>query len=452
VEWQHKQSFTNEVDLTIDLNKQSDATIVHDFFNREFNERNEPESVADVTKRGDNYTLSALVRPQFNDFFAEVERLPEVKLATDRTKIGTTPLFYEGESSAGYYNNVSGYYTNDPLFEGHTFRMDTFHQLVLPEVLFGWLAVVPRAGVRYTYYEDAPDTAPQTNEVKRVVGDLGTEASFKFSQTWNDAQFRPLDVNGLRHIVQPFVDYQWVPAPNVASNELFQFDTIRTTTNNAGQAFSVTRWSPLDFPEFNTIDAITRENILRFGLRQKLQTERDGKPWDLVELEGWTDWNIQRNPGDKDFSDFFGTLRLQPLRWIVMDAFTRYDMVSHQLDELNTDARILNSDRWSIGVGTRYLKDDSNIVSVDATYKLNRLWTAQVYQRFDFQTGTWEEQEYSLRQEMHDWFFTYGFRYVNQLTQGHDMAAFVSVTLKAYPSVELGANRIDLGGGGDTGD
>ena len=364
VEWQHKQTFTNDVDLTIDLNKQSDPTIIHDFFSREFHREGEPESVADVTKRGDNYTLSALVRPQFNDFFAEVERLPEVKLAVDRTKLWSTPLFYEGESSAGYYNNVPGD-TNDPLFQGHTFRVDTFHQLVLPQFYFGWLSIVPRAGGRYTYYENAPDTAARTNEVRRIVGDLGAEASFKLSRTWNDVQFRPLGIDGLRHIIQPFADYQWVPTPNVTSNELFQFDTIRTTTNAIGEAFSVTRWSPLDFPAFNSIDAISRENILRFGLRQKLQTQRDGKPWDLVEVEGWTDWHIQQNEGEKDFSEFFGTLRLRPTQWIAADAFTRYDMLSGQLKELNTDARILNGDRWSLGIGTRLLQHDSNLVSAE---------------------------------------------------------------------------------------
>jgi lipopolysaccharide assembly outer membrane protein LptD (OstA) len=451
VEWQHKQAFTNDVDLTIDLNKQSDPTVIHDFMSAEFYHQTEPESVADITKRGDNYTLSALVRPQFNGFFAEAERLPEVKLAVDRTKLWSTPLFYEGESSAGYYNNV-GDDTGDPLFQGHTFRADTFHQLVLPQYYFGWLSIVPRAGGRYTYYEDAPDTAPRTNEVSRFVGDLGTEASFKLSRTYDDVQFKPLGIDGLRHILQPFADYQWVPTPNVATNNLFQFDTIRTTTNAINQAFSVTRWSPLDFPAFNTIDAITGENLLRFGLRQKLQMQRDGKPWDLVEIEGWTDWRIQQNAGEKDFSDFFGTLRLRPTQWIAMDASTRYDMLAGQLEELNTEARILNGDRWSVGIGTRFLKDDSNLAMADIAYRLSRHWTAQMYQRFDFQDGTWEEQDYMLRQETHDWYISYGFRYVNQRTGGRDMAAFISLTLKAYPSVQLSANRIDLGSGTSTGD
>jgi LPS-assembly protein len=452
VEWQHKDELTNNVSVTVDLQQQSDAAVIHDFFSAEFGRQNQPESVADITKRGENYTISGMLQPQLNPYFAEVERLPEVKLATDRTRLWSTPLFYEGETSAGYYDNVQGSFTNDSLFVGRAFRFDTFHQLVLPQFYFGWLSIVPRAGGRYTYYGDSPDTASTTNDLKRFVGDLGAEASFKMSRTWDNVQFQPLGVNGLRHILQPFVDYQWVPAPNVNSNQLFQFDTIRTTsptfaTNASAQAFSVTRWEPLDFPAFDSVDAITKEDTVRFGLDQKLQTLREGKPWDLVELEGWTDFHAEENPGEKIFSEFFGTLRLKPTQWIAMDAFTRYDMLTGQLLELNTEARIQNNDRWSIGIGTRYLQDDSNLISVEVAWRLSRLWTAQMYQRFDSQTGTWEEQSYMLRQETHDWYVGYGFRYVNDLNYGHDLAAFVSLTLKAYPSVEVGANGIDLGAG-----
>ena len=81
---------------------------MHDYFRHEFDHDRAPDSVADITKGGPDYTLSFLVRPQFDDFFAEVERLPEAKLAVDRTRLGNTPLFYEGESSVGQYHNIPG--------------------------------------------------------------------------------------------------------------------------------------------------------------------------------------------------------------------------------------------------------------------------------------------------------------------------------------------------------
>ncbi len=438
-EWDHKQFFPNDVDVTLTLEKQSDSAVIEDFFPREFRENSEPDSVVDITKRGDNYTLSALVRPQFNDFFAVVDRLPEVKLAVNRTRLGSSPLFYESESSAGYYNNDPGD-TGDPLFRGSSMRADTFHQLVLPEVLFDWLSVVPRAGGRYTFYSRAPDTAQDTNDVSRVVGDLGMAVSFKISRTWTDVQNSRWHIDGLRHIIEPFADYQWVPAPNVKTNDLFQFDTIRTITITNSEVMPLARYLPLESPAFNEIDAITRENTLRFGLRQRLQTQRDGQPWDLVDLTCWTDWNIEANQGGKESEDIFGSLELRPVEWFALDSSTRYDYQEGVLREFNTEMRIHDGDLWSVGLGTRYLKDDSNLVSASVAWRLSRRWVVQVYERFDMQDGQWEEQDYMLRQEMHDWYINYGFRY-NQQQGGDEKAFFVTFTLKAFPGSQLAVNR-----------
>ncbi len=139
-EWQHKQYFTNNVTVTVDLTKLSDSDVMEDFFRKDFDHNREPGSVADVTKRGPDYTLSLLTTPQFNEFFAGVERLPEGKLAVDRTRLGNTPFFYEGESSIGQYHNVPGDTnvlgsTSDTNFVGNAVRGDTFHQIVMPGML-----------------------------------------------------------------------------------------------------------------------------------------------------------------------------------------------------------------------------------------------------------------------------------------------------------------------------
>lgn len=459
-EWQNKSVFPDDITLTLDLNKQSDQDVVRDFFPDDYRRNNEPASVIDVTKRGESYTLSAMVQPQLNSFFAEVERLPEVKLAVNRTRLFSSPIYYEGESSVGYYNNVAAD-TGDPLFRGSTARMDTFHQLVSPQLLFGWLSFVPRAGGRYTFYERAPDTASETNEVKRFVTSLGAETSFKLTRTWPDVENKRLGIDGLRHIVEPFANYAWVPTPNVLSNNLFQFDTVRSvviTTNirfNAAHTVVKTnietlvdsRYLPLEFPAFNDIDAIGRVDTLRFGLRQRLQTRHDGRPWDLIALTGWTDWHIERTSGENQFSDVFGTMEVRPTDWIALNSFTRYDPHDGVVRELNNDVRVSDTDQWSIGIGTRYLKDDSNLVSGSVTWRLARNWVAQVYERVDMQDGQWEEQDYVLRQETHDWFITYGFRYQSNRTKADDKSIFVSVTLKAFPGVKLSANQVDVGAG-----
>jgi hypothetical protein len=437
--WQHKQTLPGDVAVTVDLNKWSDPDVLDDFFPREFQEQSEPQTVVDVTKRGANYSLSLQARPQLNPFFAEVERLPEATWAVNRLRLLNTPVFYEGETRAGYLVNHAGD-TGDPLFDGQTVRADTFHQLVVPQLIGGWLSVVPRAGIRGTYYLDTPDTAPRTSEVRRVAYDLGTEASFKLSRTWSDVRNEWLQIDGLRHIAQPFVNYSWMPDPHVNTTDIYQFDTVRTVALPDGEILPVTRYMPVDFPAYNAIDSLQRLHVVRFGLRQRLQTRRNGQSWDLADLEGWTDYRIEQNPGERDWGDFYGVLRLRPTSWSRLEAGTRYDMNSGILREFNTGVHVAHDDRWSVGVGTRFMKEDSNLVSTEVAVRLTRHWTAVMYDRVDIRDGTWEEQEYMLRQETHDWFINYGVRYRSPRVAKDEVMVFLAFTLKAFPSMKLMVN------------
>jgi len=314
-------------------------------------------------------------------------------------------------------------------------------------MLGGWLSVIPRAGIRGDYYSRAPEDSPDEEDVTRVIYDLGTEASFKMSREWDGAHSDWLHIDGLRHILQPFADYQWIPNPHTSTNDLFQFDGVRYTTLRDGDNLSVTRYSPLESPGYNTIDSIDGENTVRFGLRQTLQTRRDGEAWNLIDVTGWTDWHVEKfDTNTTDFADFFGTLEFRPYRWFSLNAFSRYDMDAGVLREFNTEMRVIDASRWIFGIGTRYLQGDSNLIAGDFAYQLTRHWSARIYERFDMQDGTWEEQSYSLRQETHDWFIDYGFRDLgrhpdtNGNTAKSELAVFVNVTLKAFPSSTLKFN------------
>ncbi len=436
-EWQHKQQLPDDVDLTVNVVKQSDLDFMADFFRGRYEKEGEPSSVLDATKRGENYTLSLLARPQLNSFYAEVERLPEARWSVNRVRVGKTPLFYESDTSAGYYHNTMGY-TNDPFFVGSSPRVDTFHQLVWPQQYFGWLSVVPRAGVRGTYYLNAPDGAPDTNEVHRLMANVGVESSFKISRTWDDVENKTWDIHGLRHIVEPFVDYQWVPSPSADANDLFQFDTYRYLTLMDGSRMLLARYRPLDFPANTAIDALGRQNTARFGVRQTLQTRRNNQPWDLATLELWTDYNFEETAWGKDFADLFATLRLSPSRWWTLDTGARWGIEDQRLRELNAGLLVHDEGRWSVDIGTRYLDNYSNLVGGLFSYRLSRHWTFVMNQRLDMQDGTWEEQEYMLRQETHDWYLNYGFRRTGQRIRSDENTFFFSVSLKAYPSVRIG--------------
>jgi lipopolysaccharide assembly outer membrane protein LptD (OstA) len=436
-DWLHKEMIeSKDIDITARLTKQSDTDFMDDFYRKQFQAEGEPGSIVDVTKRGENYTLSATLQPQLNSFYAEVERMPEAKWTVNRVRIGQTPLFYEGETSAGYYHNVIGN-SSETIFSGSSTRADTFHQLVLPQKYFGWLSVVPRAGVRGTYYLNAPEGASNTNEIRRLMLNAGMETSFKLSRTWSDVESKLWDIHGLRHIIEPYLDYQWVASPNVSSQDLLQFDTYRYARLWQGGRMLTSRYTAFDFPANSAIDALGRQNAVRFGVRQRLQTERNGTAWDLVEMDGWTEWNLEQTAMARDFSDFFGVLKLAPFSWLSVETGARYGINDSALKEFNTDATVTQG-RWSVTASTRFLENDSNIVGGRVSYRLTRHWTAVISQGFDMQDGAWLSQDYSLEQETHDWIFSYGISRIERRIGDNETMFFFAISLKAFPSTKLG--------------
>ena len=157
-----------------------------------------------------------------------MERLPDIRLTGFRQQIGSTPLYYESESSAGYYRRAfaedAGTNGPPPGLNYEAARADTYHQVVLPQTFFGWLNVTPRVGGRFTYYSEASGPGATTDEQYRGVFNTGAELSFKASRLWPTVENSLFDVDGLRHIIQPSANYVFVPSPSVAPNQLPAFD------------------------------------------------------------------------------------------------------------------------------------------------------------------------------------------------------------------------------------
>ncbi len=246
------------------IEKLSDKRIHPDFFESEHRRNTQPRSFLEIEQLGRNFSLSLLAQPRVNDFYERIERLPEIKLNVFRQQIGQLPLYYENESSAGYLGHRFAK-TNNSTNDFHAARLDTWHQIVLPITFFNWLNVVPRSVGRYTYY--AATHGNSLEEQRRGVFHTGMEANFRASRTYNAVTNRFWSIQGLRHIVQPSINYAYIPEPSTLPSMLPRFD---------GELPSL--WQlPIQFPDYNSIDSINAQNVLRFGLRNKLQTKRGPK-------------------------------------------------------------------------------------------------------------------------------------------------------------------------------
>lgn len=424
------------------VNYQSDPFILRDFFESEYRENVRPKSFLEINQLWRNFSLDLLAQPQVNPFFETVERLPDVRLSAFRQQLGPTPLFYESETSAGYYRRNFANGTTNDYAAG---RADTFHQLVLPLTLFGWLNLTPRVGGRFTHYNEANGLGATTEEEDRAVFNTGAELSFKASRLWRGASSKLWQVDGLRHIIQPSFNYVFVPQPTRSPRELPQFDSELVST----------RLLPIDFPDYNAIDSIDSQNVVRLGLRNKLQTKRDGAVQNLIHWALFTDWRLDTRDGQGTFSDVFSDVELRPFSWLAVNSEVRYDVDQGALDIADHRMVIAPNDVWSLTLGHRYLRDNAllddpslaiddignNLFFTTLYYRFNENWATRISHQFEARDGTLEEQYYTVYRDLRSWTAALTFRVRESRSRPADYTVALTASLKAFPRFGLGADR-----------
>ena len=475
VSLQARQYLTEDIYASININKLSDTRFLQDFYESEFIRNPHPDNALSITKFADDYTVTLLARKQVNEFFDGTERLPELAFDATRQPILTSKAFYEGQTSVGSYRRNFAKGSALPDY-GYT-RVDSFHQFLFPHTYLGWLSVVPRIGVRGTWYSEtgstvqtAPvtpqelsDSTPKnadgtisrllkTGSVFRPVFNAGIETSFKASKAYESVQSRAWGLDGMRHIVQPYVNLSYVTTDS-NGKQLFQIDRLQRSSQLPG----------IDFPTFNSIDAISNWNIARIGARNRLQTRRDDTTFNWLEMDSYLDFRFQNpNYGSLDpdpgrYSNFVNRLRWNPLPWASLSVDSQLPILDTGFTEVNTDLYFMPSDRVSFSVGHRYLSgnilfQDSSLLNIGAHYRVNDNWAVSARGSYEFRDHIFESQSYEIHRDLTSWIASVGFTARNNGTSTksqNDYGVTLSFTLKDLPSVRLPLS-VNPGLGGNT--
>ena len=435
--WFHLAQINTNLTARVSIQKLSDPLVNRDFFESFHQQNTQPKSYLELNQQWRNFALSALVQPQVNTFFNRVERLPEIKFTGLRQQIGETPLFYESETSAGYFSREFMY---DDLPNFDAARFDSFHQILYPKHYFGWLNLTPRIGGSYGYYSSTSGTGTTLNEETRLVFNTGAEASMKLSRIYPQSKSRMLDAKGLRHIVIPSVNYIFVPKPNARPTSLPQFDYDIPSL----------RMLPIDFPAFNAIDAIDTSNVMRVGIRNQLQTKRGAEQTteNLLHWNLFADWRLNPEVVQDDFADMTSDISIRPRSWLSMSSQMRYSLEEGDYRLADQSITLTPNSTWSFQVGNIYIRDEptywgtgNNALYTRLYYRFNENWGARINHHFEARDGRMEEQSYTVYRDFRSFTGAFSLRMRNPRdNQESDYTVALIISMKAFPRLDLNSD------------
>lgn len=438
----HMQTFGPKDYFLSDFTYLSDQYMLEDFFEKEYRNSFQPQNYATFVHREENTTLSLSVYKRLNDFYEAVDRLPEFAVDVQRSQIADSPFYYEGRNSVAYLQKL--YPDGSGQEDYSSGRADSSHEVYYPTRHFGFLNVTPRTGYRATYYTETVDWMNVTQVVATVTSNstggvtsgtktnisqvansrgsdlrslfnVGLETSFRAFRVMNNDE--NMFGTGLRHVVEPYTDYTFVPEPNLRPAQLYQFDEI---------------------------DALDRRNDLRFGLRNRLQTKRNKAVSDIVSLDVFTTYSFEEANQDEPFSDVGMKSEFNLAKWCTIYIDGTYNLYTSQVDTFNTQARF-NAEDWRLNVEQRYLVDSSSLLITDLAWLPNKRWEYGVYDRFEFQTSRLEEQGLSVTRKYDCLSVALGGSYLPAYTRDDgserkaDYRVMFELSFLAFPNLKLGS-------------
>lgn len=462
--------------LDVDVNKISDEFFYEDFFQWEFRDDPQPDNFLNLVKRTDQGELSLLARFRGNDFYQSDSRLPEIAWEMARQPIKNSGLFYTSVTSFGILRDELGdddrnrlreqvrnlnNRLSDPslaaavdpagtrttlddlrmrLVEPEFTRFHTYHEVLFPKLVGGFLSVTPRAGVGYTNYSSVSGTVAPDNTSRAIVA-AGLDTSLKFSRVYDDVSWPAMGLNGLRHVVQPYANYSFVGAEN-QGEEFKGIDRLALST----------RPRPLDVTNYTAIDSLRDWNILRLGVYNRLQTKRNNGTLNWLTTNTYFDAFLDDPEYDRNFSNLYQDIEWNPLPWVRANVSAQVPLFGDDFEftEVNTRLSFLPVDYLSFSIGHRLLQDhpffeDSSLIDFSTYARISENWGISIYERFEMEDNTLETQQYSIHRDLTSWVASLG-AIVRDHRGEQEYGLLFSLTLKDFPSLRIPVDFDPQGG------
>ena len=299
--FEHIQNFTDTHYLNTKWNYLSDPAVLEEFFKKEYRNNSQPENYASWVYGNSYVGTEAFVSTRLNDFYDNVDRV-EYSADLYRTRLGNSPFYLQSENILAHLERVYASTNAAPRYD--SVRLDTANALYMPQ-RYGFLNLVPRASYRATYYSKTETAYGGGDELRQIPG-AGLEVSFQAAKILSEQE--RWYGKGLRHKIEPYADYIYEHA-STTTNRLLQFDDI---------------------------DELMDENKVQIGLRNVLQTQRNGRTARFIDLDLYTYYLVEKNGAEEDFEFLHIDARMPLTPRTMIDLDGTYDWYAGKIPEFIT--------------------------------------------------------------------------------------------------------------------
>lgn len=489
--------------LDFDINKVSDAHFYEDFFFNDFRETPEPENQVSLVHTDPTYTATLMARFQANDFYTVGTRLPELAIDWTRRQLWNTGIYHQGTFTAGIlkdelgdeeetdfsnlirqgrqqiagtavlsdvalsrYQSLLGLAPGTALsngdlsrgvdlfsarLEGAGFsRVHTYQELLYPKTLFGWLNVTPRIGAGVTHYSDIDGSVnDEISDYTKGIFHAGLDVSFKLTKTWADLEKPSWGLDGMRHVLQPYLNLSYLDASQ--PDDFPSIDRLSPTT----------RPRSIDIPLYSAVDDLRSWNIARIGMRNLLQTRRDytsvnngnfysaaqdGGPqtYTWAGLNTYVDVFMKDPEFDRSLSNLYNELFFRPVPWVNfwMDWQLPLESGQGSFTELNQGITLMPNRHVQFTLGHQYVSDspyfqDSSLVFSRIYARLSDNWGVAMNHIYEMDDGTLEFQSYSVTRDLSSWMASVGAMVRDNRDGLADYGVLFTLTLKDFPQLSI---------------
>ena len=415
IQFSHNVSPLDNLSIRSEFHKFSDEYFMKDFFEREYDNEPHPLSYNIISYGLAGSSLSLLTQKRANVFWGETEYLPQLEYDFFEKRIGDSKFYFKSYDTLGNLSKKSAYsHVGDEALRVYSHNTLTYSDKIK------WLSITPYVGSYSTFYSrNKFGDDDSLREAFTAGATLSTKLYKFFDSNWD---FLGIKTDEMRHILTPELTFSYIHDPNIANGNIYQFDTN---------------------------DSIVREEKVIFALNNKLQARNSSRTWDFLYFSPSVEYRIDEEAKGSYFDNISADLEIYPREGMALTSDAKYDINTRRFSEVNADFTIsgkdtffedgkeVQKDKYSFSYGHRYTHLDSTQGTFGFMYQINPKWQYNNYLRYEYNTGDIEEQQHTIRVDLHCWWFDFGVRTERQVTSGKDYTFWFMFTLKAFPDIHV---------------